>query len=74
MACSEPLLRLKPGTVTEAPGAELVFTLVLPRESCFEAADGTAVAGLDYVATAGTFSLPAGYCQVASEHGRGGDD
>jgi len=61
-----PILSITGATVTEAPGAELVFTVALSAVSGFEVtvdyqtADETAVAGLDYAAGAGTLSLPAG--------------
>ncbi|MCP3980910.1 MAG: DUF11 domain-containing protein, partial [bacterium] len=61
-----PMLSVTDVTVTEAPGAELVFTVALSAASEFDVTvdyqtdDATAIAGLDYTAVAGTLSLPAG--------------
>ncbi len=61
-----PVLSVTGATVTEAPEAELVFTVALSAPSGFDvtaayqSADGAAIGGLDYTAVAGTLSLPAG--------------
>ncbi|MCP3904121.1 MAG: DUF11 domain-containing protein, partial [Planctomycetes bacterium] len=65
-----PMLSVTGATVTEAPGAELAFTVMLSSPSGFDvAADyqtagDTALAGLDYVESSGTVSLPAGTVNV----------
>ncbi|MCP3938133.1 MAG: DUF11 domain-containing protein, partial [Actinomycetia bacterium] len=61
-----PVLSITGATVTEAPGAQLAFTVALSAASGFEVtadyqtAGGTASVGLDYAAVAGSVSLAAG--------------
>ncbi len=65
-----PVLSVADVTVTEGPSLEAVFTVALSAESGFDVtvgyatADVSALAGLDYTATSGSLTFPAGVTEA----------